>query len=201
MGVKNTADTDHSVPPEAAEADHVLLLGPEDGETAVGETCVGLLACDGPDATSVLNVALVDPPGERLEAWFRYEDELPARMEFLSGTGAGDDLPEAVSVTRLSNPRDLPRLGITLVDMMDDLRQEEEGIALCFRSLTVLLQYAEAEQVFRFLHTFHSRIDDAGVRTHFHLDPNVVDETAVATLESLFDAIIQVDEDGYVHVR
>lgn len=200
MGVKNTPDSDHSIPEEAIGADYVLLLGPETGEPTARETCVGLLGCDGLDATSVLSVALVDPPVERLESWFRYEDELPVRMEFLSATGERDDLPEEVNITRLSNPRDLPRLGITLVDMLDDLQLAEEGIALCFRSLTVLLQYADAEQVFRFIHTLQARID-GDVRAHFHLDPSVVDETAVTTLESLFDAVIEIGADGDRHVR
>lgn len=71
---------------------------------------------------------------------------------------------------------------------------------LCFRSLSTLLQYADLEAVFKFLHTLTSRIETGDARGHYHMDPTTHDERTVQTLLQLFDAAVRI-EDGSVDVR
>lgn len=51
-------------------------------------------------------------------------------------------------------------------------------------------------RAFRFLHLLTRRLSLAGAIAHFHLDPETCDEKTIETLRPLFDAVLEVDEDG-----
>jgi hypothetical protein len=83
----------------------------------------------------------------------------------------------------------LTRIGIHVADAID--RAGERPLQVCLGSLTTLLQYVDPETAFTFLHVTCSRLDSAGGQIHAHLDPEAIDQEAVARLEPLFDAVLE----------
>jgi archaellum biogenesis ATPase FlaH len=74
-------------------------------------------------------------------------------------------------------------------------------VTLCFDSLSILLQYADTERVFRFLHVLTNRLTELGASTHFHLDPAAHDERTIAQLAQAFDSRVSVDNEDDRVVR
>ena len=77
----------------------------------------------------------------------------------------------------------------------------DEDISFCFNSITSLLQYADVQRAFRFLHVVTGRVKTVGGTGHYHLDPEAHDRQTLATLKGLFDAVIEVNEDGSVDIQ
>lgn len=107
-----------------------------------------------------------------------------------------DDLPVPVTIETISDPSDLTKLGITISNVVSAL--EGNTIKICFHSLTGLLQYTDLKRAFRFLNVLQGRIDSiAGTtQSHYQMNPEAHDNETVATIRSLFDAVIEVTEDG-----
>jgi hypothetical protein len=105
------------------------------------------------------------------------------------------------SLETVSNPGDLTGIGITVSEVLQQWSASDEPIVSCFRSLTSLLQYADLQTAYKFLHVLTGRFETAGVRSHFHLDPGAHDDQTVNTLTSLFDAVVRVGDDGEWSVR
>ncbi|PSP96710.1 hypothetical protein BRC94_11835 [Halobacteriales archaeon QS_5_70_17] len=97
------------------------------------------------------------------------------------------------------SPDDLTGIGITLSEYLSSWGCEGGDLVVCFDSLTALLQYVSLQRAYRFLHVLTGRAAAVGARSHYHLDPGAHDDRTVATLTSLFDAV--VDESGAVRTR
>lgn len=182
-----------AVPDDAATAPSLLLLA-EDGDDGEHAVCLDLLTAGGSTDT-VLTVSLDESPGRQLAKWERENVPRPENFVLLAvGGWEGVDVPADVHTETITNHRDLPRLGIKLTDLVSEHVEETDGgLAVCFDSLTTLLQYLDAELVFRFIHTFQSRIASYDVRVHYHLDPTRVEQETVMTLRVLFDTVLELD--------
>jgi len=110
---------------------------------------------------------------ERLED--RLEDPPPVRA---LGVGGGVE------------PSDLTGQGITIEEALSP------GTAVCVDSLGALLQYADREQVFQFIHTLGERCAESSAAMHFHLDPAAVDDRTVAAVSLLMDAVVDVESEA-----
>ena len=102
----------------------------------------------------------------------------------------------SISVDVVEDPSDLPKLGIAITRMAEGL-QTPGGIVVCVHSVTALLQYAEPQRVFRFIHVLQNQLE--GVR-HYHMDADAHDRQTIATLRPLFDRVVEFDADGTVTV-
>ncbi|MUV85669.1 hypothetical protein GJ631_03515 [Natronomonas sp. CBA1123] len=91
-------------------------------------------------------------------------------------------------------PSDLTGLGIAVAESL------RPDTAVCFDSLTAMLQYADRERAFQFLHALGERCASAEATAHFHLDPEAADETTTAALSTLVDVVVDT-EDETVSVR
>ncbi|MFB6302518.1 MAG: hypothetical protein ABEH78_06625 [Haloferacaceae archaeon] len=171
----------------------VLLL--EDGPSDAGDRLCGeLLAGEHPGETRLLLVTLVDTPATRLAAWDAVVDERPAEVVAVRMAVAGGDTtgePE-IDVHTISNPSNLTRFGVQITEALAAL--DGDHPAVCFHSLSVLLQYVTVEQAFQFLSVLKSHLDTAEATAHFHLDPSTHDEQTVATLCHLFDEVVRASE-------
>ncbi|MFB6281147.1 MAG: hypothetical protein ABEH40_03915 [Haloferacaceae archaeon] len=172
----------------------VLLLEGADGEAA-DRLCIDLLAGERAGETRLLFVTLVDSPEKRMRAWDAAADRRPAEAVAVGMAGArnGPDGPDGVDVRTVSDPANLTRLGVVITGALADL--DGEGPSVCFHSLSVLLQYAPVEQVFRFLSVLNTHLDAAGAAAHFHFDPSIHDDRTLATLRPLFDEVVRADGD------
>jgi hypothetical protein len=153
----------------------VLVLSPTIDSDA--EVCTELSA----RARDVLVVAYAGANGTALRRAFDGRDGDPPPIEELE-IGADVD------------PNDLTGQGIAIAEAV------EAGTEVCFDSLTALLQYADRERAFRFLHSLGERCAAASASIHYHLDPETADEQTVAALSTLMDAVVDV-EAGKLRVR
>ncbi|MDS0476771.1 hypothetical protein [Natrinema sp. 1APR25-10V2] len=111
-------------------------------------------------------------------------DESPARMQ-----------RQADGVTSITvNPADLTGIGMKLSDYLSSQVETGTETAICFDSVTGLLQYTNQKSVFRFLRVITRRIEQIDGIAHFHLDPGAHDRKTINTLKSPFDAIVEVDD-------
>lgn len=194
----------------------VLLLAP--ANSPVGEECcVDLLTVESPERENLLVVAVAESVDDRIDAWRRHAgDQLPRRTAVVSvggstrsATGAdagggadGSVLPgTGVAVETVANPGDLTGIGIRLSERLGAWADDDARTVVCVHSLDALLQYADLQRLFRFLHVLTGRLRTIGAVAHFHLDPSAHDQQTLATLLQLFDAAVEVDDEGETTVR
>ncbi len=203
MGMGNAVDerADAASGVELDGVSNVLVLSPTMDEEARAAYYERLL----PDALESVDVLAVDyrqTPDQWVDEWKRHVGEQPRRCTIVSVdeatrsvSGGADERTRRGpnTVTCLKSPTDLTGLGITISEYLAD--EGSDRTVLTFDSLTVLLQYVDLQRAFRFLHVLANRVETVGATAYYHMDPGAHDDTDVATLTSLFDAIAEF-EDG-----
>jgi hypothetical protein len=104
-------------------------------------------------------------------------------------------------IKTMSDPSDLTDLGITISSFLSEWDSNDNQTVACFHSLTSLLQYADPQRVFRFLHVLTEKFDSSEVVAHYHMDPSAHDQQTINTLTPLFDASVEHDENEEWTVR
>jgi hypothetical protein len=180
-------------------ASNVLLLGsPMDARTL--ETGLSLLSSPDPDRTRVLWVTLLNTPREVVDLWDGHCAARPDRFRIVlvgDGLSVADTVSDpTVGVHTLTDPADLTMLGVRVLDALSAVEDDGMDVRLRFDSLTPLSQYVSRQGLAQFLHVLTTRLADAGVRSHFHLDPMAHDSQLVHALGSVFDRQVRVGDDG-----
>jgi hypothetical protein len=171
------------------------------------DACMELLGHDAVTDTDILRITYIESPVEWQRRWNRHHTAQPHRCAIVnvgdSGHLAGEESDEfdadVWAHKTVENPADLTTLGIEISELFSTMTSESAGAdstVVCFDSLTTLLQYADLRNAFRFLHVVTGRIKAAGAVGHYHLDPEAHDNQTVATIKGLFDAVVQIDEQG-----
>lgn len=178
--------------------DRVLVLAPSHSGGAATRACNSLMGEDTP-----VYVSLVRTADDVVEAARETLDPAQLGAVVVDDTRAGQSLsanryPPGIRVEVISSPGDLTGIGIAVTQCLQSF--DNSNASVCFDSLTVLLQYVDPEQAFRFLHVLSRYTDTGGTRFHAHLDPATQDERTLATLAPLFDAVVRYD-DGEWQIR
>lgn len=196
---ERSSEGDHPSLADLSDVSNVLLLAPPIGGPGPG-LCFDLLSQTAPNETNVMAILFTSTPGEWIEDWIDHTGVSPVRGGIVSvGQAEATVEKRPWTVETVENPADLTRVGIELSDLLSGLETaaaDEEHIVVCFDSVTSLLQYADLQQAFRFLHVVTGRITTVGGVGHFHLDPEAHDRQTIATLRGLFDAVIEVQASG-----
>jgi len=159
------------------------------------DTCLDCLEVAPPERLDVLRVTYSSGPEELVAEW-RDRHPLPARMGIVvvgDQPGRGPDsegLPDSVFVTA-ANPNDVTGLGMRLNNYLND-RDPAAQLAVCFDSMTEMLQFSELQPVFKFLHMFTGQLRDADAASHFHIDPGAHDQQVISRLKPLFDDAVDL---------
>jgi len=179
----------------------VSTLHLTDSATAVGAAGCARAPPDA-DRPDVIAVSFAGSASRWLDDWQATVGE-PRRLTVVTSDAAawlaGDphDRLDAIAdgadvrVELVDSPRNFTDLGVTLTELLESYGERDWPTALCFRSLTVLLQYADSEDVYQFLHTLVGHLDRFDVAGHFHLHVDAHDEDVIATLEPLFDRVVR----------
>ncbi|WP_225335335.1 DUF7504 family protein [Halomicrobium urmianum] len=189
-----------------SSGENVLVLAPEFGATE-SSICMDLLTLAPPSEEAVLEVTVTQLPGDRVRQWEEHADVPPAAATVINiGTSTRsassgpttEDPPgacEKPSIRTVSSPSNLTRLGIEITEAVDELTDTdaEQQLAVCFHSLTPLLQYVSQEDLFKFVHLVTERFTQAGAIAHFHMDPTVHDEQTIAMFRQLVDGVLERD--------
>lgn len=165
----------------------VLSLAPAFGRVGTADEYVPSAG-----ALAVLGVTLSDSPRQWVDRW---TDRFGARTETLAVVTSGDaPVGEhgGVAVRTVSTPADLTGLGIHIGNFVAEHADSDPHVVVLFDSLTVLLQYAPVNTVYRFLNAVTTRLAAAGVTAVFHLDPATQDDRTVASVNAVFDTVTEV---------
>lgn len=183
---------------------NVLVLAPSLGGHG-GEVCLDLLSQTPPSETNVLTITYTDTPQEWVERWLDNSGASPVRGGIVSIGQADASIDDpSWAVKTVENPSDLTGIGIELSELLSGMAtaaDDSEHIAVCFNGITSLLQYADLQRAFRFLHVVTGRVKTVGGIGHYHLDPEAHDPQTLATLKGLFDAVIEVEADGSINIQ
>lgn len=186
----------------------ILLLASDQHHES--EACTSLLAAAAPGDTQYLCVTVDDTPDDRLDEWRANIGELPAETGIIAvgeqtrtAAAASDAGPGTTPVTidTLADPSDLTGLAMAIGAYLDAWGDISRTPVVCFDSITSLLFHSDEERVFRFLHATTGRLRNLGAVAHYHLDPGAFDEATVNMFSSLFDAVVEVSEDGSLSAK
>ncbi|MFC7072418.1 hypothetical protein ACFQJ7_14735 [Halovenus rubra] len=183
---------------ELDNASNVLLLVPSLGNQG-REASLTLLTRTPPGETNVLSVTYTDTAQEWVDFWDDFVNTEPIRggvVDIGQQDGGVDDPVWAVKT--VENPSDLTGIGIELSELLQTMARaapDSEEIAFSFDSITSLLQYADLQRAFRFLHVVTGRVKTVDGTGYYRIDPDAHDRQTLATLKGLFDAVVDVDED------
>lgn len=189
---------------ELERAHSVMLLSPTLSE-AGRDACFDLCLPTDPTEENIIIVSYRQSAEGTLRDWRDRIGEPAAKMKVITmdesqrtasnGGVSTDDYGNRV-VTSIEHPSDLTGLGIALSQQLEKWGQSDRETVLCFDSITVMLQYVDLQTVFRFLHVAINRLRAVDGVGHFHMDPSAHDEQTISRLAQLFDAIVEVDDDG-----
>ncbi|MFB6083208.1 MAG: hypothetical protein ABEJ94_03060 [Halorientalis sp.] len=164
-------------------------------DVAADDLCVDLLSGDDPEDQRVLALAYTRRPTRIVDRWRAAHDSLPASMAVVCPEARADREPPAGVHTTHVPASDLTGASIAVSRYLDRWDGDGEPVAVCLNSLTELLEAADRDRAFRFLHTITSRCRAVDAAVHAHLDPATQDEQTVTTVATLFDAVLR-REDG-----
>lgn len=211
LSEKLQSDSAAENPLEAAfDANHVLVLAPLQDEVT-DDICIDLCTPAPPTQVDVAFVSLTRTSDDLIEHWRDHESVLPATMALLctddqtrsadsASTVSRHDTPTQITVKSISDPSDLTRLGITIVNTLSDWEDSANQTVLCVHSLTGFLQYVDPQRLFRFFHLLQTRIDRLDGFAHYHMDPSAHSPETVGIFTTLFDMVVRVREDGRIEV-
>lgn len=181
-------------------ANNVLVLVPPLGQQAM-DTCSAFSAHSASVGARYFAISYARDADSYVRHWRDHVESPPESMVIVE-TRAGESLQETEVPDgwnlriRTESPGDLTGLGIQTSEFLTRWHDLDDPITICFDSLTVLLQYVPVEQAFRFLHTFTTRVRNAGATAHYHMSPSAHDDQTVETLVQLFDAVVEADDEG-----
>jgi hypothetical protein len=169
-----------------------------DAENAVYE----VLSSAPPSETNLLVVSYRRDPDEWLADWQRHVGTVPADFRFIhvgdvarSAAAPATDTPAGSAphpVTAVNDPTDLTELGIQISQYLEQWAGTDRQITVYFDSLTVRLQFADLDRVYRFLHVLAGRVKSVDGHAYYRLDPDAHDAQTLSTVQTLMDDTIEL---------
>ena len=198
-----------------ADGSSVLLLAPTDAATEHAYT--DLEPASNPETARVLAVTYSRTPDEWATDWRTHVGALPADLGIvavgeatrsMAATGttqrttAARNAPGGHRVLRsIGSPADLTGVGMGISEPLADWEEGSEPgqsrPVVSFGSLSVLLEHVPLDRAFQFLHVLSGRVARTGAVGYYYLDPAAHDLQTVATLTTLFDAVVEHTDGGW----
>jgi KaiC/GvpD/RAD55 family RecA-like ATPase len=109
----------------------------------------------------------------------------------------GRSVSDTNRVRYASSPVDMTGIGIKFSEFVEEFYTERglQRNRIALDSLSTLLMYSDLQTVFRFMHVFTSRIEDAEALGVHVIESTAHDAETMNTLKQLFDGVIEVSED------
>jgi len=173
-------------------------------EDAQAHGCLALVLCDDPADTRLFGVTLEQSLEKRLALWNR-EVGTPPAAATIATVDTGWELstePETaevaagydgLSVEMLSSPSDLEAIAALAESTLQEWAGAPEQIAICIRSVTTLLQYAEAPMVASLLDELNGLAREHDAVAHYHLNRDAHDRETIRSLASVCDTVYEYD--------
>ncbi len=159
----------------------------------------------------MLWISYTKSPDAQLRRWRAHADGFPSNLGIVSvgessrssasmRGGSGSSVAGG-PIETVANPNDLTGLGIRVNEYLHQWSANGGDTAVCFDSLTAMLQYVQLNTAYEFLHIVTGRFYAVDAVAHFHMDPGAHDDRTIETIASLCDAVVELDDDGSASVR
>lgn len=115
----------------------------------------------------------------------------------------GQSVPDDRNTKYTTSPSDVTSIGVKFSEFVQSYYtdREIERTRVLVDSLTPLLVYSNLQTVFRFVHVFTSRVDNAGALGLYTVTSTAHDDEALNTLTQLFDGTVELTEAGTATIR
>ena len=115
----------------------------------------------------------------------------------------GRSAQDSTRVKYTSSPVDMTGVGIKFSEFVEEFVTDRDLAQnrILLDSLSTLLMYSDLQTVFRFMHVFTSRIENADAIGVHVIESTAHGTEALNTLKQLFDGVIEVDEDREVTMQ
>lgn len=187
-------------------AGDVLLLYDDLPETADGHYCEQALTVGKARERAELQVRFTDEDALGIGLGDGHNNRQPAKrglivvgdgMEARTIATEETDFEEPVVTDAILDPADLQAIGTSISRFCQHWDDAGFTIAVCFDSLTAVLEAVEPETAFHFVHVLGKRLAAVGATAHFHVDPDAHDEAVLGPFEDALDEVFvefQADE-------
>lgn len=187
-------------------AGEVLLLYDDLPGTAEGHYCEQALTVGQAADRAELQVRFTDDDTLGIGMGNGHNNRQPAKrglivigdgMEARTIANEEPDFEEPVVTDAILDPADLQTIGTSISRFCQHWDDAGFTIAVCFDSLTAILEAVEPESAFQFVHVLGKRLAAIGATAHFHVDPDAHDEAVLAPFEDALDEVFvefQADE-------
>lgn len=182
---------------------NLLLLGPPlSGKEALGYQFLEGGATAGEGSIVVTNTNSAERVRRVAPTLFEYDTPVGI-VDCITKHQGHSNIADTELVQYASSPEDMTGIGIKSSRLIErfyvdwGLRKNR----VLFASVSTLLHYSNLQTVFRFLHVFTSRIENAGAIGLFILEEGAHDDQTMSTVSQLFDGMLQVAPDGPVTAR
>lgn len=179
---------------------NVMLIGPPMCGKEALLNCImsaGLRASEG--------VILVETRVPGRDALLKLKPPVGARVGVVDCVtrSLGVNAADTASVRHISSPVDLTGVGVRVSHFGDEFsRAEADNYRLCIDSLSTMLMYSSLQTVYRFMHMMAGRIVMQHNLGIYVVDEDMHDAQTIATLKQLFNAVLQVKNNGdHTYVR
>jgi hypothetical protein len=174
---------------QVAGASTVLVLRPQSARLGDVE-CKGALV-ERPNEVELLGVSFSQPPGVWYDEWVEALGTAPDAAAVittpeLADGGLGD---RDLDVETVASPSNLTGIGVKSTSY---LSRWDDALAVV-ESLTVPLQYADTQSVYKFLHVLTTRLQATGGAIQFYLHPTLETDRTVELFKTLFDAVVECE--------
>jgi hypothetical protein len=147
------------------------------------------LLAEGATEPSVLYVSFTKQARACIDKWEASDGQARNLGVITVGDASTATDREDVRTESISAPSDLTGLGIQIGQFLSGW---DAPVAICFDSLTSMLQYVDFQTAYEFLHAITGQVHAAGARAHFHVDPSAHADTEIAGITALFDARVSL---------
>lgn len=168
---------------------------------------------DRPEETDLLVVSYRDGP----ESWFRRLEslvgDLPPEVGFVnvgvktrSGASAASSPPRSDPARRrsspggappvtapVSDPTDLGTVGVRASEYLESWEDDGRRTVVVLDSVTAMLEKADLERVFSFLHLLAGRIESVDGCGYYFVDPSAHEDHVLAVIREHADRVIRLD--------
>jgi KaiC/GvpD/RAD55 family RecA-like ATPase len=115
----------------------------------------------------------------------------------------GQSVQDSDVVKYASSPVDMTGIGIKFSEFVEEFYRERsvQENRVLLDSLSTLLMYSNLQTVFRFMHVFTSRIENADAVGIHIIESTAHDQETMNTLKQLYDGIVRTDENRSVTLQ
>ncbi len=115
----------------------------------------------------------------------------------------GQSVRDSDIVKYASSPVDMTGIGIKFSEFVEEFYRNRnvKKNRVMLDSLSTLLLYSNLQTVFRFMHVFTSRIENADAIGIHVIESTAHDEETMNTLKQLYDGVVRTDEERNVSLQ